>query len=53
MTTIRRHRATPEIKALLPAGDFILGANAYPGSTGAYDLTSAAATTNVTGCEDY
>jgi hypothetical protein len=41
-----------QIKALLPAGDFILGANAFPGSTGAYDLTSAAATTNVTGCED-
>ncbi len=38
------------IKALLPAGDFILGANAYPGSTGAYNLTSAAST-SVTGCE--
>jgi predicted secreted protein len=41
-----------EIKALLPAGDFILGANAYPGSTGAYSLASAAATSAVTGCED-
>ena len=40
------------IKALLPAGDFILGANAYPGSTGAYSLTSAAATPGVTDCED-
>lgn len=41
-----------EIKALLPAGDFILGANAYPGSTGAYSLTSAARTAGVTDCED-
>lgn len=41
-----------EIKALLPAGDFIIAANAYPGSTGAYNLTSAATTTAVTGCED-
>jgi hypothetical protein len=40
------------IKALLPAGDFILGANAYPGSTGAYSLTSAASTENVTDCEN-
>jgi hypothetical protein len=41
-----------EIKALLPAGDFILGANAYPGSTGAYSLTSAASSAGVTNCED-
>jgi hypothetical protein len=40
------------IKALLPAGDIILGANAYPGSSGAYNLTSAATTSAVTGCED-
>ena len=40
------------IKALLPAGDFILGANAYPGSLGAYTLASAASTSDVTGCED-
>jgi predicted secreted protein len=42
-----------EIKAILPAGDFVLGANAYPGSTGAYNLASAAAASSaVTGCED-
>ena len=40
------------IKALLPAGDFILGANAYPGSTGAYNLSSTASTTDATSCED-
>ena len=40
------------IKALLPAGDIILGANAYPGSSGAYNLTSAVTTSAVTGCED-
>jgi hypothetical protein len=40
------------IKALLPAGDFILGANSFPGSTGAYNLSSAVSTTGVTGCED-
>ena len=40
-----------EIKAVLPAGDFILGANAWPGSTGAYSVTSAASTSGVTGCE--
>ena len=40
------------IKALLPAGDFILGANTFPGSTGAYNLSSALATAGVTGCED-
>jgi hypothetical protein len=41
-----------EIKALLPAGEFILGANAYPGSIGAYNLTSAARASAVTNCED-
>jgi hypothetical protein len=40
------------IKAILPAGDFVLGANAYPGSLGAYSLISAASTPGVTGCED-
>jgi hypothetical protein len=40
------------IKALLPAGNFILGANSFPGRTGAYNLSSALATTGVTGCED-
>jgi hypothetical protein len=40
------------IKALLPAGDFVLGANSFPGRTGAYNLSSALATTGVTGCED-
>ena len=40
------------IKAILPAGDFVLGANAYPGSLGAYSLTSAAGTPDVTACED-
>jgi hypothetical protein len=40
------------IKALLPAGDFILGANTFPGSIGAYNLSSALATAGVTGCED-
>ena len=39
------------IKALLPAGDFLLGANTYPGSTGAYNLSSTAGTIDVTGCE--
>lgn len=40
------------IKALLPAGDIILGANAYPGSSGSYNLTSAVTASAVTGCED-
>lgn len=40
------------IKALLPAGDFLLGANAYPGSIGAYNLSSTASTIDVTSCED-
>jgi hypothetical protein len=40
------------IKALLPAGDFVLGANSFPGRTGAYTLSSGLATTGVTGCED-
>jgi len=40
------------IKALLPAGDFVLGANTFPGRIGAYTLSSALTTTGVTGCED-
>lgn len=41
------------IKAILPAGNFILAANSYwPGATGAYTIASVASTAHVTGCED-
>jgi len=41
------------IKAVLPAGSFIIGANSFdPGKTGPYALTSAASTAEVTNCED-
>ena len=41
------------IKAVVPAGDFIIGANSWPASvTGAYSITSAGSTAEVTNCED-
>ncbi|HJQ54682.1 MAG TPA: Ig-like domain-containing protein [Gemmatimonadaceae bacterium] len=41
------------IKAILPAGNFILAANSYwPGATGAYTIASVASSAHVTGCED-
>jgi hypothetical protein len=41
------------IKQLLPAGNFIIGANAYDSAAvGAYTLTSAATTDQVTNCEN-
>ena len=45
------HGANTMLKALLPAGSYILDANAYPGSSGAYTLSSALTTTAVTNCE--
>ena len=39
------------LKALLPAGTYVLGANAYPNSTGGYALSSAADNTDVSNCE--
>ena len=44
---------TSTIKALLPAGNFILGANSSFGNvTGAYTLASSSTTAQVTNCED-
>jgi hypothetical protein len=41
------------IKAVLPAGDFVIGANSYdPNITGAYSISSAASTSQVSNCED-
>jgi hypothetical protein len=45
--------STSSIKAILPAGTFILGANAYePNVGGTYTLTSVASTAAVSNCED-
>jgi len=44
---------TSTIKALLPAGNFLLGANSYdPNVTGSYTLASSTTTAQVTNCED-
>jgi len=44
---------TSVVKAILPAGSFVLGANAFfPNVTGDYTLTSASSTTEITNCED-
>ena len=43
--------ANTTLKALLPAGSYVLGANAYPNSTGGYALSSAADNTDVSNCE--
>jgi hypothetical protein len=44
---------TSTIKALLPAGNFLLGANSSLGNvTGAYTLASSSTTAQVTNCED-
>ena len=44
---------TSIVKAILPAGSFVLGANAFFANvTGDYTLTSAASTTEITNCED-
>ena len=41
------------LKVLVPAGNFIIGANSYdPNVTGDYSLTSAATTAEVSNCED-
>jgi hypothetical protein len=41
------------IKAIVPAGSYILGANSFsPNVTGKYSLTSVASTAQVTNCED-
>ena len=40
------------IKAILPAGPFVLGANSFSPATGNYTLTSAASSAHVTACED-
>ena len=41
------------IKAILPAGTFLLGANSFDANvTGAYTLTSGSSTAQVTNCED-
>ena len=45
------HGTNTVLKVLLPPGDYILGANAYPGSAGAYNLSSASSTIDVTNCE--
>jgi hypothetical protein len=45
------HGANTTLKALLPAGSYMLGANAYPGSIGGYTLTSASDHTDVSNCE--
>ena len=44
---------TSVIKAILPAGTFIIGANGYlPADTGSYTVASASSTAPVTNCED-
>jgi hypothetical protein len=45
------HGANTVLKALLPAGSYGLGANAYPGSVGGYTLSSSADHTDVSNCE--
>jgi len=41
------------IKAILPAGNFLIGANSYdPNVTGNYTLASTTSTAHVTNCED-
>ena len=45
------HGTNTVLKVLLPAGNYILGANAYPGSTGPYNLSSASSAIDVTNCE--
>jgi len=45
------HGTNTTLKALLPAGSYVLGANAYPGSTGGYTLSSATDNTDVSNCE--
>lgn len=44
---------TSAIKAILPVGTFVVGANSFdPNVSGSYQLSSAASTTGVTNCED-
>jgi hypothetical protein len=43
--------ADTAIKALLPAGNYILGATMPPGSLGSYTLSSATGTPDITNCE--
>jgi hypothetical protein len=45
------HGSNTTLKALLPAGNYVLGANAYPNSTGGYSLSSTADHTDVSNCE--
>jgi len=45
------HGTNTALKALLPAGNYVLGANAYPGGTGGYTLSSTADHTDVSNCE--
>lgn len=45
------HGTNTTLKALLPAGSYVLGANAYPGSTGGYTLSSTTDNTDVSNCE--
>jgi len=40
------------IKAILPAGSYIIAASSYAAVTGAYSLSSALSTAEVTNCED-
>lgn len=41
------------IKALLPAGNYVLGATSFdPGVTGAYSLSSSATSSSINNCED-
>jgi hypothetical protein len=41
------------VKAILPAGSYLLGANSFdPGKVGSYSLVSASSTDQVTNCED-
>ena len=42
------------IKALLPAGNYLLGASSFePGVTGDYDIASTTISTDVTGCDPF
>jgi hypothetical protein len=44
---------TSTVKVLLPAGNFLIGANSYdPNVTGTYTVSSASSTTQITNCED-
>ena len=50
---IRDVDANSRLKMLIPAGNFVIGANAYYiNAIGAYTLSSAASTDQVTNCED-